>query len=123
MILIIPSILPNLNDYITACRSNRFAGAKMKTDAEELIGWSIKKADNHTFTEIVNVHFHWVEPNMKRDKDNIAFAKKFILDALVENGILQGDGWKWVNNLSDSFAVDKGSPRIEVTIERARESE
>ncbi|WP_049917244.1 hypothetical protein [uncultured Megasphaera sp.] len=62
------------------------------------------------------IKFHWVEKNKRRDKDNIAFAKKFILDALQEMGILQNDGWSEILGFSDTFDVDKDNPRIEVSL-------
>lgn len=49
--------------------------------------------------------------------DNIAFAKKFILDALVKKGVLKDDGWKWVKGFTDEFFVDKKNPRVEVEME------
>lgn len=66
--------------------------------------------------EPVDIRFHWIEPNMKRDKDNIRFAAKFILDALVKMGILKNDGWKSINNLYDKFSVNSNNPRIVVTL-------
>ena len=62
------------------------------------------------------IKFHWVEKKTRRDKDNIAFAKKFILDALQEMGILQNDGWSEILGFSDTFDVDKDNPRIEVSL-------
>ena len=98
-----PIKLPSLNEYVNACRSNPFVGAKMKKDSEELIGWFIKKIK--PFTAPVEVSFTWVEPNRRRDVDNIAFGKKFILDALVKYGVLQDDSQKYVRALSDSFEI------------------
>ena len=60
--------------------------------------------------------FSWYEKNQRRDKDNIAFAKKFILDALQEMKILKNDGWAEVAGFEDRFYVDKHNPRVEVEI-------
>lgn len=100
-----PIKLPSLNEYVNACRSNPYVGAKMKKDSEELIGWFIKKIA--PFRNPVEVSFTWVEPNRRRDVDNIAFGKKFILDALVKNGVLQDDSQRYVRALSDSFQIGK----------------
>jgi Holliday junction resolvase RusA-like endonuclease len=62
--------------------------------------------------------FRWYEPNKKRDLDNICFAKKFILDALVSNEIIVADGWRCVKGFTDNFFIDKEKPRIEVDIEK-----
>lgn len=51
----------------------------------------------------------------------IAFAKKFILDALVGAGVLRGDGWKHISGFTDRFKVSKEDPRIEVEIESEAE--
>lgn len=117
MKLIIPGTLPGLNDYIRACRGNRYAGAKMAREAEERVLWAATQTRRTVFTGPVRVRFHWVEPNRTRDKDNIACAKKFILDGLVTAGVLpEGDGWRGVEGFTDTFAVDKSAPRVEVTI-------
>ena len=50
-------------------------------------------------------------------KDNIAFAKKFIQDALVKSRVLKNDGWNDIDGFSDDFRVDKKRPRVEVRIE------
>lgn len=75
---------------------------------------SVKKAK---ITKPVTIRFRWIEKNSRRDMDNIAFAKKFILDALVKKGVLPDDGWKWVKGFRDEFEIDKGNPRIEVELE------
>ena len=114
--LIIEGMLPNLNDYTKACRGNRFAGAKMKKDVECNITCFIKKQLKTQFNGSVRFAFRWYEPNKKRDLDNICFAKKFILDALVTNGIIEADGWRCVKGFTDDFFIDLDDPRIEVDI-------
>lgn len=58
------------------------------------------------------------EPNARRDEDNVkAGAAKIILDALQEQGILAGDGRKYITLVQPCVEVDRQSPRIEVTIE------
>jgi hypothetical protein len=66
----------------------------MKKKTEELIGWEIKRSGLEQAQNPVIVVFSWVEPNWKKDADNIAFAKKFILDALVSQKILKNDSRK-----------------------------
>lgn len=116
--------LPSLNDYTKACRGNRYSGATMKKKQEKLICTAIREAvlrgsckpmENYpTSIEIV-----WYEPNSRRDIDNITFATKFILDALVKSGILKDDSRKYVSEISHRVTTDKGCPRIEVTIKNA----
>lgn len=119
MILIIEGQLPNLNEYTRACRTNKFAGSAMKKHAEALISYYIEKQLKTQIKGSARLAFRWYEPNKKRDLDNICFAKKFILDALVKNGVIESDGWKGVVGFTDEFFVDAENPRIEVTIESA----
>lgn len=109
--------LPGLNDHIKEERTNRYKGGKLKKSTQELICWYIKKANLKPQEEPTDIRFYWVEPNMRRDKDNIRFAAKYILDALVQMGILKNDGWKNIRNISDKFSVNPNNPRIVVTLE------
>ena len=101
MVIEIPEKLPSLNEYINACRSNRYAGAKMKREVEDTISWYIQRLPR--FSGPVSIDFHWVEKNKKRDLDNVAFAKKFILDALVKCGKLKDDNRNCVVGFMDTF--------------------
>lgn len=97
----IPFKLPSLNEYIRECRANKFQGARIKSTYEDMIGWYIKPLP------VINVpimaKFLWIEGNNKRDYDNVAFAKKFILDALVKGGKLKDDNRKYVTGFTDEF--------------------
>ena len=53
------------------------------------------------------MRFEWHERTKKRDADNIASAKKFILDALVKNGVLEDDSRKYVKGFYDVIVDDK----------------
>ena len=101
----IPMKLPSLNEYIRACRANKFQGSKMKKEIEDDIGVFIARLPR--FERPIQIHFHWVEGNSKRDLDNIAFAKKFILDAMVKQGKLADDNRKCVTAFRDSFEYAK----------------
>jgi len=114
---VIEGQLPNLNDYTKACRSHRQAGARMKREVENIISaYIMQQLKGVHFKDTVRLAFRWYEPNKKRDLDNICFAKKFILDSLVSNGIIVADGWKGVIGFTDEFFVDSKNPRIEVDI-------
>lgn len=118
MKLIIKGTLPNLNDYITAERKHRQSAATLKRNAETQIIWQIKsQLRGVRFTRPVTMSYTWFEPNKRRDKDNVSsFGRKCIQDALVKIGALQNDGWANISGFSDSFAVDKKNPRVEVEI-------
>lgn len=118
MKFIIPGLLPGLNEYINAERRNRHAAAKMKRDTERVIGMIARSQHRRAhFTKPVFMRYLWVEKNRKRDFDNVAFAKKFIQDAFVHAGILEGDGQRHIVGFTDSFSVDPKNPRVEIEIE------
>lgn len=97
----IPHKLPSLNDYILACRSNRYAGASMKKKIQKIIAPYMVRLPR--YEKPIKIHFHWVEGNKKRDFDNICASKKFILDTLVEIGKLKDDNRKCVTAFTDTF--------------------
>ena len=114
--------LSNLNDYTKACRTNRFLGAKMKDENEKIVLFYInEQLKDVRIEKKVFISYKWYESNMKRDLDNIAFAKKFIQDALVQSEVLKNDGWKNISGFKDSFYIDKEDPRIVVEIEELEE--
>lgn len=117
-LLVIPGRLDNLNDYISAERSNRYKGAKMKSDNEKAVIYAIKKCLKGVRIEKpVFMEYLWVEKNKRRDLDNISsFGRKVIQDSLVGSHVLKNDGWKEIVGFSDSFEVDSDNPRIEVLI-------
>jgi Holliday junction resolvase RusA-like endonuclease len=118
--LIIPGTLPNLNDYQKVCRANKYVGAKMKREVEEMICWEIKSQIKEKFSSVTLI-FRWHEPNKRRDPDNISsFGRKVCLDALQATGVLTGDGWKQIVGFSDEFYVDAKNPRVEVVIQEAK---
>lgn len=122
LILTIPGRLDGLNEYTKANRTSAIVGANMKKIQEFKIMQYIDIQllhSNKTFEPIekVDISFLWVEANKMRDPDNVAFAKKFILDALVSKGIISGDGWKVIQGFSDDFEISKERPRIEVSIQ------
>lgn len=101
----IPAKLPSLNEYVRACRSNAYAGAKMKKVYQEIISWYLMKMPK--INKPIYIHFHWIEANKMRDLDNIAFGKKFILDAMQEMGIIPNDNQKYIKGFTDTFEYAK----------------
>ena len=115
----IPGKLPGMNEYTKACRTSRFAGSRMKREAQDRVLWSIKAARLNPEPKMVELCFFFNEPNRRRDMDNISgFAHKVIQDALVESGVIQGDGWKYIRGYRDTFVTTCAGeePYIEVTI-------
>lgn len=113
----IPFRLPSYNEFQNENRKNRYAGAKMKKQVESAI-ILILNTQKFRISSPVHISFVWHEPNAKRDKDNVAFAKKFILDALQKAGKLENDNNKFVQGFTDRFVYgsDEG---VEVEIVEA----
>lgn len=106
--------LPSLNEYIAECRNNRYGAAEFKRMIEDRIGLYLIPLP--TITKPVRIHFHWIEENKRRDLDNIAFGKKFVLDAMVKKKKLPDDNRKYVIGFSDSFEyAKKSSVILEIT--------
>lgn len=117
--LVIKGRLPGLNDLINAERTNKYSAAKLKRDAEDLVLYSAKSSRLRKIQTPVVMHYTWIEPNRKRDKDNISsFGRKVIQDALVKGKYLSGDGWNYIEGFSDSFEV--GEPQIIVEFEEVK---
>ena len=69
----------------------------------------------------VKIQFRFYCSDRRRDPDNLSSSsRKFILDALVNEGVLKDDGWKYIKGFSDDFYLDKNNPRIEVTIRKSQ---
>ena len=118
---VIKGKLDGLNEYIRACRANRYKGAEMVKKNERLIMAYILQAVN--FGEVyevknypIKLNINWYEQDNRRDIDNITFATKFIQDSLVRTGILEDDSRKYINQVNHSVFTDKENPRIEVEI-------
>lgn len=109
--------LPGLNEYTANQRANKYGGNLMKRTAQKAVEWQIRASKLKPIKSPVKLVYSFYEPNRRRDKDNISgFAHKVIQDALVNTGILKGDGWKDITGYTDSFFVDPKRPRVEVEL-------
>ena len=113
----IPIRLPGLNEYVDVCRGNKYEAANFKRQVENDCLIFIKAALRGKTLNSIGIVFKWFEKNRQRDKDNICFAKKFILDAMQKGRVLQNDGWSQVQYFRDEFEIDKDKPRVEILIE------
>lgn len=116
-LLTIPGTLSSLNQYIKCERTDKYKAASLKRKNENAIAIAINQClSGVKIKKPVETHYLWVVPNKRTDRDNVAFAKKFVQDALVNAGVLEDDGWSHVVGFSDRFEVDKDNPHIEVII-------
>lgn len=120
LIITIPDKLPSLNEYVKACRANAHAGNKMSREAHYLCRLGMLRHHGKTLNR-VHITFKWFEKNKRRDKDNVAFAKKFILDALQEEKIIKNDGWHEIEGFTDEFYISKENPHVEVILKEMKE--
>lgn len=111
----LPFRFPGANEYIAACRKNRFAGAKIKADYTQAVALYFRGLP--PVTGPVKIRFVWHEKTRRRDKDNVAFAKKFVLDGMQAAGFLPNDNNRWVVGFEDCFVYDG---RDGVTVEVAK---
>lgn len=103
--------LPSLNEVIRKNRSNRMMGAKLKREVQDEILQYIHLAVLHgdlvPQKKRCTISITWHERTKKRDVDNIQSAQKFILDAMVEGGILEDDSRKYVSQIYHHIVDDE----------------
>lgn len=103
--------LPSLNDVIDKNRVSKYYGNMYKQDIQEVIGWAIKQARvMKTLKPIKNpceIYIDWHESTKRRDADNVQSSQKFVLDAMVKNGILPNDNRRYVKQIYHKIIDDK----------------
>lgn len=121
--LTIKGRLPSLNEVIATARGNKFAAARQKKDLTRLIAMNAQVQRVPHYTGPVEIIFAWIEKDYRRDIDNVAGGgTKFVLDGLVQAGVLPDDSRVWVRKLSHLFPMpDPDNPRIEIAIVEVKE--
>ena len=110
--------LPGLNDIINAARTNRYGAARQKRETEAMIRAQLPRGLRIEGKQAWR--FVWIEPNERRDPDNIAAGVKFIFDALQAHGVIERDGWKQVGSISHGY--DKGEAGVVIAWEKFQET-
>jgi hypothetical protein len=124
MKFIISGRLSSQNEVIRNAAYNRYGGGAQRKKEKERCYWAVMEQMNGEpvrFTNPVTIAFTWIEPNAKRDIDNVAAGgTKVICDALVMANVIPNDTREWVRGISHTFPPpDKANPRIEVTVTEA----
>ena len=101
----IPHRLPTLNEYTRVSRGNKYGSNKMKQNAERIIQPYLRHLPK--IMSKVDVEFTWFCGNKRIDPDNLSFAKKMILDALVKCQKIENDSPKMINGFKDNFIYGK----------------
>lgn len=129
--LTLPMAMPGMNETIDMAK--RFApgygkpsGSRFNIYASEKLRLGDLVKDYCTLQGLtpikgpVTVTFQWSERKRKngqrRDPDNVAAGKKYILDGLVKAGVLKDDGPDIVKGLLDVFTYNVKEDSITVLI-------
>ncbi len=97
--------LPDLNTYILIERGNRYAAADTKANWTAIVANEIKTQKIKPVTMPLTLIITWYVKDKKRDKDNIMFGQKFILDGLVKAKVLKNDGWNDIADIEHNFIL------------------
>lgn len=120
MQIFLPARLPGFNEAIASSKAGRGRFNRYAREKEEIESWicgSLREFKLPKFQKC-KIGFTWVEPDRRRDIDNISAGKKYILDALVALGVLPDDSWKHVKGfLPESFEADKNNWGVLIRIE------
>ena len=108
--------MPSLNDYISAERANRYTAAAMKKRETARVRAAAMQQRAPRFERRVTVRTTFYEPDMRRDADNVGFARKFVLDGLVAAGVIKDDSRKYVEQCPDRVLTDRARPRVVVEV-------
>lgn len=108
--------MTDLNTYIDAERTHRQLGAKLKKAETVRVFVSCVEQKIKRVKHIDIIRFSWFCKDKRKDKDNVAFAKKFILDGMMMAKVIKNDGWNDIDGFVDIFAIDNKNPRVEVEI-------
>jgi hypothetical protein len=117
MKLIIKGEFPGLNEYINHTRGSKYAGASMKARETDRVYWEAKGQHLPRIETVQKITCTWYCKNKRKDKDNVMFAKKFILDGLILAKVIPNDGWNDIHEFVDVFAIDAINPRVEVQLQ------
>lgn len=116
VMFMIPGRLAGLNEYTESNRSNPRKGNRAKHKEQQIVNLAIREASLTPINKPVVVFIAWYEKDNRRDVDNITAAKKFIMDSLVDTGILKDDSRRYVKQIIDTVYTDTEHPRIEVEL-------
>lgn len=105
--------LPDLNTIIKTAKIHYGQYSQLKKKYTDLVS---KYAPNKSIIGKVDVKIVWYTRNSRKDADNVACGKKFLLDGLVSAGVIKDDSRRYVNSFQDYFFVDKKNPRVEVEL-------
>lgn len=114
--LTIEGELPDLNTEINSAKRHWAEYRSKKETHTDRVAWLARIQKVPVFDKPVGFIFNWYCKNLRKDPDNIAFGKKYILDGLKVAGRIKNDSLKEVVSFQDYFHLDRLNPRVEVEI-------
>ena len=96
---------PTLNEYIDCERGSTIAAAAMKKKCTEQVRVQCIEQSIPPVAGKVDLLFEW-HSSTRHDPDNVAFAKKFILDGLQLASVLENDNRKFIGTMADEIIQD-----------------
>ena len=96
---------PTLNEYIDCERGSTIAAAAMKKKCTEQVKAQCLSQQIQPVNGKADLLFEW-HSSTRHDPDNVAFAKKFILDGLQAAGVLENDNRKFIGTMADEIIQD-----------------
>lgn len=96
---------PTLNEYIDCERGSAIAAAAMKKKCTEQVKAQCLSQQIQPVNGKADLLFEW-HSSTRHDPDNVAFAKKFILDGLQLAGVLENDNRKFIGTMADEIIQD-----------------
>ena len=120
--IFIPWVLPGKNEIVAASKILVGKNKKKYSKYNEFkrkwtnhIAWVFKMEHIPKFKN-VRLEFLWKEPNRRRDPSNVRHGDAFILDGMVEAGVIKNDTQRYVKGFKDEFCVDKENPGVWIYI-------
>lgn len=111
--------LPGMNEVVAAAKSGRGRGnayARQKAVWTNCVAVAAMAAGCKLVPSPVTVSCVWHESSARRDPDNVQAAVKFVLDGLVDAGVLRGDGRADIAAVRHEVVTSK-TPGVAVTVE------
>ncbi len=109
--------LPTLNKYINIERGNRYKAANAKKKYTDMISKHCKQYRGVIDPSgLYDVSTLFIMPDNREDSDNVFFTIKYILDGIIDAGILEGDGRRNIRNIHHNIKTVKGEYKIEITL-------
>jgi len=105
MLIKIDYAFTTLNEYINVERGNKYAAADIKSKETNVAKMSCIGKQWYQYP--CKITFTWHLKDKRKDLDNVAFAKKFILDGLVKAGVLENDNLTKIQAFEDKVVFDK----------------